>query len=287
VITAYAPGKYAYAAGLVGQNFGNITNCYSAGVVISSSLYDAYAGGLVGEQYGGSITNCHNMASVASSTTSTSSYSRYAYAGGLIGEMAGAMDNLSGITNCYNTGSVASSATSTSVYRYVYAGGLVGFQRSGTIINCYNMGATNASTLYGTSSSGGIAGWQEHTDYLYANIEKCYSIGAVSATGGTIYKGGLLGYYGGSGTIADCFWDMETSGMATSAGGSGVAGKTTAEMKTLTTFTDADWDFIDVWNIGEWQTYPYLRKYQTGDLDYDGVVNMLDFAVFAEDWLKE
>lgn len=47
------------------------------------------------------------------------------------------------------------------------------------------------------------------------------------------------------------YWDIETSGQATSAGGEG---KTTAEMKTQSTFVD--WDFNSVWQIVNNETYP-------------------------------
>jgi len=64
-------------------------------------------------------------------------------------------------------------------------------------------------------------------------------------------------------------------------------GKTTAEMQTMNTFTDAGWDFINVWNIGENQTYPYLRVYLAGDINKNGIVNFLDFAITANKWLEE
>ena len=76
---------------------------------------------------------------------------------------------------------------------------------------------------------------------------------------------------------------MDTSGQATSAGGEP---KTTAEMKTLSTFTDAGWGFIDIWNIGEHQTYPYLRTYLAADLNKDKAVNILDLSVLAEQWMR-
>ena len=65
--------------------------------------------------------------------------------------------------------------------------------------------------------------------------------------------------------ITACFWDTEASGNATSDAG---AGKTTAEMKTLSTYTDSSWDFIDetvngtenYWGINNEQHdgYPFL-----------------------------
>jgi hypothetical protein len=63
--------------------------------------------------------------------------------------------------------------------------------------------------------------------------------------------------------VTTCFWDTQTSGQASSAGGTG---KTTAEMQTASTFLDAGWDFIDetangtedIWWILEGQDYPHL-----------------------------
>jgi phage recombination protein Bet len=58
-----------------------------------------------------------------------------------------------------------------------------------------------------------------------------------------------------------------------------------AEMMEEATFTG--WDFVEVWGIGENQTYPYLRKYVAGDLNHDGIVDWRDFAIFALHWLEE
>jgi hypothetical protein len=110
-------------------------------------------------------------------------------------------------------------------------------------------------------------------------LRRCYSTGAVNGSGWDV--GGLVGhnYYG---TVRQCFWDIQTSGQATSDGGTG---KTTTEMQTASTFLDAVWDFVNIWGIGENQTYPYLRKYSAADINQDGNVNFLDLAVLAENWL--
>jgi hypothetical protein len=55
-------------------------------------------------------------------------------------------------------------------------------------------------------------------------------------------------------------------------------------MKMEDTFTG--WDFVEIWDIGENQTYPFLRIYRAGDLNHDEIVNMYDFAVIAEQWLE-
>jgi len=63
--------------------------------------------------------------------------------------------------------------------------------------------------------------------------------------------------------LIGCFWDTQTAGRTTSAGGTG---KTTAEMQTAKTFQDAGWDFPgetangteDIWWILEGKDYPRL-----------------------------
>jgi len=78
------------------------------------------------------------------------------------------------------------------------------------------------------------------------------------------FVGGLVGLNEDS-TVSDSFWDTETSGQATSDGGTG---KTTAQMQDVTTFSGAGWNIIVValnqtnpayiWNIVNGVTYPFL-----------------------------
>jgi hypothetical protein len=58
-------------------------------------------------------------------------------------------------------------------------------------------------------------------------------------------------------------------------------------MKTMNTFIDAGWDFVEIWGIGENQTYPFLRFAPAGDLDHDKKVDLLDLAILASHWLEE
>jgi hypothetical protein len=63
--------------------------------------------------------------------------------------------------------------------------------------------------------------------------------------------------------VTQSFWDIETSGRETSAGGTG---KTTSEMQTVGTFLDAGWDFVeetangeeDTWMMSAETGYPFL-----------------------------
>jgi hypothetical protein len=90
-------------------------------------------------------------------------------------------------------------------------------------------------------------------------------IGVANATvTGEEFVGGLVGFNNG-GTVSNSFWDTLTSRQTTSAGGTG---KTTAEMKSIATFSGASWNITAValnqtnlayiWNIVDDETYPFL-----------------------------
>jgi hypothetical protein len=181
-------------------------------------------------------------------------------AGGLVGFIS----YNGSISGCYSTGAVSGTDE---------VGGLVGGGNyTGSISDCYSTGAVS-----GTSYVGGLVG-----NNYFGNISDCYSTGQVN---GTSNVGGLVGgTYGGS--AINSFWDTQTSGRTTSAGGTG---KTTAQMKTLSTFTSSGWDFVEAWGIGNGQTYPYLKPFNginPADINYSGMVDFQDFAIFAANWLS-
>jgi hypothetical protein len=181
------------------------------------------------------------------------------YVGGLVGFNSSGITS-SGVTGSIigdnrigglagrNWGSINTSLNAASVNGYNDVGGLTA-GNYGTITNSYNTGA-----VWANSDVGGLVGEN------YGTIDKCYSTGAVS---GERRFGGFVSFNWEDSIITASFWDMETSGQATSAGGSG---KTTAEMQTGTTFLDAGWDFVgetangteDIWWIDEGQDYPRL-----------------------------
>ena len=156
--------------------------------------------------------------------------------GGLVGWNKGT------ISNAYNTGAVSSYGDQ-SISGGV--GGLVG-QNDGSVSNAYNTGAVAAHAI--NDYDGGLVGANTG-----GSISKAYSTGAVSTSGGGSSKiGGLVGYIS-NGTVSASFWDTQTSGQSTSAGGTGLL---TVDMQKKATFTDAGWDFANVWGIRT--GYPYL-----------------------------
>jgi len=181
----------------------------------------------------------------------------------------------------YNDGGISECSSSGELWSHWYPGGLVG-RNSGVIYNCYS-----SSSVSGDHYVGGLVGGNMDDGI----ISNCYSTGGVSGTGwgpggtwGTTHVGGLVGFDNG-GTVTASFWDIETSGQVTSVGGTG---KTTAEMQTQSTFTDAGWDFVEVWGICEGTNYPRLQwQIPAGDFVCPDGVSMVDFSFFAEHWLEE
>jgi hypothetical protein len=248
----YATGQVTgdYVGGLVGSSYKDtLTACYATGQV--TGLH--FVGGLVGKNTYGTLTSCYAVGKVVGKGKYYGSQ-----IGGLVGQTSGGT-----LTFCYATGNVTGND---------YVGGLVGAS-GGTISNSYACGSVS-----GTSDVGGLVGASGGT------ISNSYACGAVS---GTSDVGGLVGYDGGA-SYTSCFWDSDIYPGQGIGNGSdpNVIGKTTAEMMAESTFTDAGWDFVEVWDIGENQTYPFLRVYPAGDLNHDGIVNFIDVAILADHWLE-
>ena len=180
--------------GVCGNNYtGTITNCYNTGSVSGLGTL----GGVSGYNYTGSITNCYNTGNVSGSSGFVGGVSGYNSKGTIInsynaGSVSGleyvggvSGDNYTGsITDCYNIGSVSGSEG--------YVGGVSGDNNGGTITNSYNAGSVSGIERY----VGGVNGWNEGT------ITNCYNIGSVSGSG---YVGGVNGW--NKGTITNCYYD--------------------------------------------------------------------------------
>ncbi|MEM2874726.1 MAG: GLUG motif-containing protein, partial [Candidatus Hadarchaeales archaeon] len=227
-----------WVGGLVGLNNDNIEQCHAD---LYKLVGENFVGGLVGSNVDGEIVSCHahvdNVAGIEN-------------VGGLIGFNSGYL------YYCYATGCVYVNPTIGK-----YTGGLVGYNEAGLISNCYSI-----DNMLGNDYYGGLVGLNN------GDIVNCYSVTVFS--GGDDNFGGLVGGSTG-GIISNSFWDNETSGKSTSAGGTG---KTTENMKNVRTYTDTSWstgldtpwDFIgnpyedienaNIWKIGATKNdgYPIL-----------------------------
>ncbi len=291
----------AYIGGLVGFNQGSITDCLVSGGVRGYYI----VGGLVGTNDAGTISNCHSRCSILGTgwnigglvgANDTGAITGCSYAGAImggsnVGGVVGTNDTGT-IIACNSTGSVSGGTDGSNI------GGIAGYSE-GEILRCYSTCAVDGNSL-----AGGLVG---HNCDHGAVITDCYSTGRVSGAyyvGGLVgynhegeinnsysignvlgtgwFIGGLIGFHNPDGFVGDSFWDIETSGQPTSSRGTG---KKTEEMKTMSTFTASGWDFVEVWGIGENQTYPFLRTEPAGDLSHDKKVDFVDLAIMAMHWL--
>jgi hypothetical protein len=253
----------SYIGGLVGQNgtilsetdkhlavkntnnpytFSNasIISSYSTGNVNQNpdGSGSAYIGGLVGWNRG-KITKSYSRGSVNALDS---------FAGGLIGWNEGE------VKQSFSTGNVSGSSG---------VAGLAGVNQLGALYDIYARGSVTANTY-----AGGLVAWN-----ISGIVKNGYSTGTVVSDSNA---GGLIGVNGSiyvnalsndvQSSVIESFWDVETSGLSSSAAG---VGKTTSEMKTTSMYTDALWDFTNVWKRDEqnikndgypyfsWQTYIY------------------------------
>ncbi len=256
-------GSY-YVGGLAGENdLGPIATCYATGPV-SGNLK---VGGLVGENDSGPITACYAAGAVSGTQSDC---------GGLVGWNDGGP-----ITTCYAIGSVSGIRS---------VGGLVGSNYSGPITTCYAAGSVIcylwAGGLVGSNGPGTLAA-------CFWDIE---SSGKTAGVGNT------------------------------NPDPSGVTGLNTTAMKSILEFTLSGWDFTnestngtaDTWRLCiDGASYPRLAweyasdyscpdgistedllyisscwleygldPYTSADRTGDGVVNIMDYALLAEQWLS-
>ena len=172
-----------YAGGVAGDSWGTIENCSVSGSVSGTT----FAGGVVGSQWGGSITGCNSSATVKG----------VIFAGGIAGET----NSGASLTGCYATGDVTVENDGTN---NSHAGGVVGYNGGGTLTACYATGSVTGSGS-GTIYVGGVTGSNN-----LGTLTACYHAkrninGPNGTTGGVVgrnFKGSMIG----GGIITACYW---------------------------------------------------------------------------------
>ncbi len=223
--------------GLIGRSHDvTIENCYSVGTVNTGS---EKVGGLIGDARYSTVKNSYSRMDVMEEVPGSVSY-----AGGLIGKASSG----STISQSYSTGQLVASGAN--------IGGLVGAVDAGreavTISDCYSR-----SNVRGGEKVAGLV-WENNG----GTITNSYSTGDVYAVNDWSSEAGLVGDNKNGGTVENAFWDSWTSHYDSDAG----TKQTTLHMKTLSTFTDAGWDFTDdgdgAWDMDQLGTvnagYPIL-----------------------------
>ncbi|HEQ78806.1 MAG TPA: hypothetical protein ENN76_00910 [Euryarchaeota archaeon] len=197
--------------GIAGLNDGTIRGSSVGGIIKGYVV----TGGVVGWNRGAdSIEDCHSFATVE-----------------------GASDLTGGIAG-YNNGRISACFVSGPVSGANYVGGLVGENNPTAIVE----NSHAAGEVSGNDYVGGFVGYN-----YQGQIINSHSWGKVNT--GNI--GGGFCAFNNNGQVTSCYWDVTTSQMGSSSGGTG---KTTSEMMTQSTF--GGWDFTNIWHIKEGVTYP-------------------------------
>ncbi|MCM8790746.1 MAG: hypothetical protein NC938_03490 [Candidatus Omnitrophica bacterium] len=235
-----------------------IDNVHIAGD-ISGTANPANVGGLVGYAYRTNIYDSSADVSVAA----TNPFPGGANAGGLIGYSYAYWSVNSTISGCYTTGSVIASGSGYG--NRVNAGGIVGCQYANVFSTALILDSYSTANVSGTCPGyeinvGGIAGFLLADNGGHSNITNAYATGVI--TGSATYPniGGLVGrrygYLGGSSEIVtQSYWDIETSGVFISDGGTPL---TTSQMRGESNYTGWDFHTTPIWDAFA-STYPHLH----------------------------
>ena len=124
------------------------------------SGYAGNLGGIAGYLSGGTIENCANYCTVKSTLAATEVPS-------YIGGIAGGADSNATIRDCYNTGTIT-------VKKYLVwnsTGGIVGYNNSSEVSNCYNVGKVAGNGNYNGEIVGNNADDENGTPSIVSN---CY-----------------------------------------------------------------------------------------------------------------
>ena len=172
-----------YAGGVAGDSWGTIENCSVSGSVSGTT----FAGGVVGSQWGGSITGCNSSATVKG----------VIFAGGIAGET----NSGASLTGCYATGDVTVENDGTN---NSHAGGVVGYKGGGTLTACYATGSVTGSGS-GTIYVGGVTG-SNNLGILTACYHAKEDVSGPTGTTGGVAGRNFKGSMSGGGIITACYW---------------------------------------------------------------------------------
>ena len=272
--------------GYLSQSGNTVNKCYSTANV-TTATYVNNIGGLIGYTNDISVADSYATGTISGNSRiggligqaletevrqsyATGTTNGYKYVGGFIG-----YSNKSNVSESYATGN----ATATNYN----GGGFIGKIHGSTISNCYSTGNITKGGENDWESYGGFVGRIIiDNPVIPTTIENSYSTGMVMYPMGPInpFNRGFLGspVDAADHIFTNNFFDTETSSQSSDEMG-GATGKTTTEMQTQSTFTDAGWNFTSIWTGGN-TDYPTLRAF--GDIDEDGELDGTDPLLFTE-----
>lgn len=211
-VTAVPGTTNDWVAGLVGYAESSLVEDATASVSVTNrSIVADFTGGLIGSAQDSTIRRVAAYGTVDG----------YKQVGGLIGGTTGST-------------SLTSSFAAVDVSGEDDLGGLVGWFIGLDARDVYARGEVSGGTLP-NQVVGGLVGGAAN-----ASIQRAFSTGTVFGSGQ--YIGGMIGISSSPRSIADAYWDAQTSGQSGSAGGTGA---TTAQLTSIGVY--AGWPMVEGW----------------------------------------
>ena len=194
-------------------NGATITNLHIAKGYIRGN---GSVGGIVGNAEGGSIEDCTNGCTIASTGSSN---------GGIIGngmgvQITGCTNNGPLVAGQYQNGGIAGTVENSTIDQCVnnaditvndHAGGIAGYNTNGTVSNCLNKGNVNTSNAFYTYTAGIVA----NNRGTGSVVKNCLNLGTISGQGGIgCRQNSIVCATDANGTPADNCYSINTSGVS-------------------------------------------------------------------------
>lgn len=173
-------------------------------------------GGIVGNAEGGSIEDCTNGCTIASTGNSN---------GGIVGygmgvQITGCTNNGPLVAGQYQNGGIAGTVKDSTIDRCVnnaditvadHAGGIAAYNTNGTVSNCLNKGNVSTSNAFYTYTAGIVA----NNRGTGSVVKNCLNLGTISGQGGTgCRQNSIVCATDARGTRADNCYSINTSGVS-------------------------------------------------------------------------
>ncbi|WP_340701070.1 GLUG motif-containing protein [Brevibacillus borstelensis] len=202
----------------MGANAGTIEQSFAKGSVESNA---SHLGGLVGENYG-EIWQSYALTDVTGGSNN-------------VGGLAGLNGSKGTIEQSYAKATIDTESMA--------VGGLVG-ENQGVIADAYASSDITAGKYREDVVIGGLVGIN------HKEVTRTYAAGTIDSNAKEV--GGLVGKLDSGGTVTNSFYDQDQTGQNDTGKGTPLASE---QMKEQESFTD--WDFTDVWQMGEYPSFQW------------------------------
>lgn len=166
------------------------------------------------------------------------------------GSVLGNGSNVGGLVGQITNGTLQGSSSTATVTGLSNVGGLAGTVQNGTLTDAYATGAVTGTISNSSAFAGGLVG----NVFDSATLTNTYASGRVQ---GYTATGGLIGgTFLSTITFANSYWDVNSTGQASSA--SGGTAITSANARNQSTYNG--FDFTNTWVMFEGDTRPMLRS---------------------------